>query len=809
VSRLLHPHSPSLRSCRRLVAALGLILSFGLWLTAVSHATSDRFVYSVKGCPCGIGSWGQGQLAEADVGTVANVRTLPITLCCNSTGENWFVSPNGREIAYEHRPSGSLTSSVYITDRSGANQQLILEQGQVFGFDPTGTKLLLGSSVSPCSGICTVNTNGTNLVRIPNATALASFSSDGTRLVWAALGKTKKTEAVDNIFVANADGSGAKQITNFEWRGTPPGVQTESGEQPQWGPGNTIAFVAYTEPKNGGQEVLWKINSDGSGLSKIPNSPPPVSYSVTPTFELNVTGGCEVVTMTFEGTNKQKVSNTCTNGESKEMIVQYRAPSESVKLFDALAARYEPVLRFDTAEEWRPLNIEKFFAEDQHHLCEEGGSCESTPLTSSVDLNKKRKANAYIDVAGTRLSEGGSETTYHSPYAECTASGLRDCDSGPRSAIYYRDAGVFGGYEYIDYWYFYRANYFWESADFHEGDWEGATVAPSLTGDTFDYAAFSQHGKYFAYARSVLRCEDQPDQEGKAPPAGSCGTTGWRVDDLPANGDHANYTTPCSEKTFEGWLIGECRSNNGVAERERGYDGTKQWGNAYSDPSASLLKIPPLGTESWIDWPGKWGSPKLTIEEGDGPASPGNQAFSIECAGLNNEAGCETGPRTSSVRHGQATPWGSVPSPGLTAVSCGNWAGAGIAAVACNPKELRKAVLGGRVGSTPDLQMSVAAAGVTAGGRGIAQFASRQPLHDGSEMRLGGNVTPETEVLVRARAGQRRLLLASFRPGRTAARARAAKASSLRLRLRVVHAADGRLTMYLGGVRAASVERLR
>lgn len=65
------------------------------------------------------------------------------------------------------------------------------------------------------------------------------------------------------------------------------------------------------------------------------------------------------------------------------------------------------------------------------------------------------------------------------------------------------------------------------------GDWEGATVAPSKEGNTFDYAAFSQHGTSYAYLRNVLRCEDAPAES--LPERGSCGPSSTRIDDLVAD----------------------------------------------------------------------------------------------------------------------------------------------------------------------------------------------------------------------------------------------------------------------------------
>ena len=191
---------------------------------------------------------------------------------------------------------------------------------------------------------------------------------------------------------------------------------------------------------------------------------------------------------------------------------------------DSQATNFMPVLRFDSSEEWRPLNVDGFFAEGQHHLCD-AGTC--SLITSTADLNGDRSPSAYVDVAGTDWTQSGDETTFHSPYSNCTSGGLRDCDTGPESAIYYRPDAVYGGYQYIDYWYFYRANYFWQSIDWHEGDWEGVTIAPESSGKTFDYAAFSQHGTYYAYLRDVLRCEDSPS--GPIPSAGTCGTQSNRA----------------------------------------------------------------------------------------------------------------------------------------------------------------------------------------------------------------------------------------------------------------------------------------
>jgi hypothetical protein len=573
-----------------------------------------------------------------------------------------------------------------------------------------------------------------------------SFSPNGTTLAYRG-----ENSSGHFVFTATTSGTNQTQITTGS-----------NGGVPSWSPD--------------GSTILFQTNRKKSGAN----------YDL---YTVLATGGSE----------QPFITDATLSVEDG----RYREPSTTIGFFDYLAISYEPVLRFDSSEKWRPLNIETFFGEKQHHLCE-GNTCETEPLTSSAGLNKNRSPNAYINIAGSLPANGGKPEEYHSPYEECTSSGLRDCDTGPRSAIYYRNPGVYGGYQYIDYWYFYRANYFFENIDFHEGDWEGATVAPSLTGDSFDYAAFSQHGTFYSYLKSVLRCEDKP--AGSLPERGTCGANSKRIDDLVANGDHANYTTPCKQE-----LPTSCQQN-GEGQVETGYDGTKRWGRAYETGTA-LLPMPAVGSTGWTDWPGKWGSPGILPEEGSGPPSPGNQAFKVACASLNNEPGCETGPRTASVNSPlDSIQKGTTKSPGLTAVSCANWAGAGIAAVACNPRELREAVLTGHVGSRGPVAISVTGGqGMSGSGQGISQYAASRPLVRGTDVNVRGRVTSETSVVLRTYdPSHKKVLLATFKlAGAIDGKARVASNHGLTLRLRIRRNRAGRLVLSLGSSRAQHVSVVR
>jgi hypothetical protein len=100
------------------------------------------------------------------------------------------------------------------------------------------------------------------------------------------------------------------------------------------------------------------------------------------------------------------------------------------------------------------------------------------------------------------------------------------------------------GYQYIDYWFFYRYNQGFQDIGNHAGDWESVTVAPATSGQTFEFAEFSEHGNEESFLRDNLECDNNA--------AGSCGTesgssySGQHVMTFPAAGSHANYPQPNS-----------------------------------------------------------------------------------------------------------------------------------------------------------------------------------------------------------------------------------------------------------------------
>lgn len=83
----------------------------------------------------------------------------------------------------------------------------------------------------------------------------ASYSPDGLRIAFI----STKGGATPQIFVANADGSGVRQLT-----------EGSSNASPAWSPdGRKIIFSSNRGKKNEGDYDLWVMNADGSNPQHI------------------------------------------------------------------------------------------------------------------------------------------------------------------------------------------------------------------------------------------------------------------------------------------------------------------------------------------------------------------------------------------------------------------------------------------------------------------------------------------------------------------------------------------------------------
>jgi hypothetical protein len=437
---------------------------------------------------------------------------------------------------------------------------------------------------------------------------------------------------------------------------------------------------------------------------------------------------------------------------------------------EALAQSFRPILRFDSDEWWRPLNVDSFFGETysdgrpiHHQVCRglSAPGIDCTLMTSAATLHDYRNGwNAsdkltwpYIDISDNGLLDG-----YATPDQWCAPGSLLDCDTDAvRTSIYWHvvEPSVIANYRFIDYWFFYRFNDAPLVEFDHEGDWEEVTVAVSpdaANPSTFAFAAFSAHGENWYYLRPTLYCDS-----GSAP--GSCGATQKRVHSFVASGTHANYSQPCPafcEQTDE---------NGDGFLPENPYDGDAFWGA--NDTSDALKPFPPeLGWDvsvpspNWVNWWGWWGiysgdahveSP-AALRTRDAYHHPGAVIFCTE-RWTDDQVNCpEVGEFPRQV--------------GLTvarrASVCVPWAGPGVAVAVCEPDVLRRALREGTVEAAGPVRVhgDGMVQRTLGAGEGIVQLVG-DPLGGSDELHLGRWVEPGALVFVRS-AGTKGAVLRVF-----------------------------------------------
>jgi hypothetical protein len=583
-------------------------------------------------------------------------------------------------------------------------------------------------------------------------------------------------------------------------------IDTAHKETGTWTPGKIKAGIYAVQvhvPDNGAtaEEVTYQVYSGGGGSSSATINQHIGGNHWVPLgdYELKETGAKVVLTnVNSEASGTRDIAYDAVaftfiaNPQSK--------PQE-------LAEQFEPVLKFDSSEKWRPLNLTAFFEEteggepaqyrcipldspDAPAVTGEAAPLEEKPGdyyvlepagpgTIEVDVSRCehvssiaaatawRSEEAYIDIGP--LGHSDEVEDYRSSNSVCVHNEILDCNGGevendPYSASYYTITDS-SGHAFIEYWYFYRYNSFSDSflagGSHHEGDWESVAVAPSADHSHLEYVSFSQHGGWYSYLRSALECADQEDQ--------TCGTEakprGKRVVDFVSNGDHANYSYACSE-TIGVPPYPECGRGDGGALGERGHDGEHSWGHDFD--GEGLLPMPALGAGNWSDWSGHWGATASDTnspwqDPGQGsPESPGAQSMFQQPWG---ECGQDIGENECALpSRAGSRPIAKAAALQRLSGECRTWFGGGVAAVVCDRAMLKQTVRERAFDRPGALRLRLRRAGAqrrarTAAtrvgeARGIAQ-AVGPALRSGDRLVVTGNINRSTVVAVRVLQARR------------------------------------------------------
>jgi TolB protein len=173
------------------------------------------------------------------------------------------------------------TYDIFVADLKGTVTRQLTNQK---GYDaegtvsPDGKKIIFTSTRSGDLELWTMNIDGSEQKQITNTLGYdggAFFSPDSKRIVWRASRPTTPEDqkaykdllkkglvepANLEVFVANADGSDAKQVTSIG----------KANWAPSWHPsGNKIIFASNHKSEKGRQFNLYMVNVDGTGLEQI------------------------------------------------------------------------------------------------------------------------------------------------------------------------------------------------------------------------------------------------------------------------------------------------------------------------------------------------------------------------------------------------------------------------------------------------------------------------------------------------------------------------------------------------------------
>ena len=425
-----------------------------------------------------------------------------------------------------------------------------------------------------------------------------------------------------------------------------------------------------------------------------------------------------------------------------------------------LAQRFRPILRFDSAEPWRPLNVDRFLDEAAlglpQKLCQREirGAERCGPVFGyrefDLAISRRRLAgeNLYVDIAGSRPNG----LDYQSPNQCPRPPPLLDCDHGPGTAIYYDVVGANGRY-YVDYWWFYRYNDFPRLGKAaactgririlcsdHEGDWEGVTVVtPADDANRVEYVDYAAHEGVFRYGAPQLDLGGPDDTHPVV---------------YAAEGTHASYPSPCQTS--------ECQqlARTVIRRPEGRHDGSAPWGRnrdaACAAKPTCLLHLPPAVADgrSWNAFAGVWGRVCEDPTASDCPLAGGPHSPSTQdryrapwCAQTVAVSGQDFDKRETCD---EATPGaGAEAIPGLgTTTDCRTWFGSSAAVVACDPDTLAQALSSDHVSARDTITILVE--GVNQGQTatpGIAQYIAK-PLRAPADLVIRGKVD---EVTVNAR----------------------------------------------------------
>lgn len=203
------------------------------------------------------------------------INLNPIDDLASYSGQSW--SPNGTQLAFISNRSGNAIQNIFLMNADGSNIRSVVENSTnefAASWSPDGQKILFQTirSDSTAQDIYVINIDGSGeqvLINTDMEEQLPVWSPDGTKFAYQA---GHRGRGID-IYVANADGTGAMRLT--DGNGT-------LHASPAWSPdGTQIAFESnrHQPPPTGtrtplAQYEIYVMNQDGSNMRRLTSSQP-------------------------------------------------------------------------------------------------------------------------------------------------------------------------------------------------------------------------------------------------------------------------------------------------------------------------------------------------------------------------------------------------------------------------------------------------------------------------------------------------------------------------------------------------------
>ena len=204
-----------------------------------------------------------------------------ITQLTDGSTPDWFPiwSPNGKQIAFRSDRDGTV-DDLFVMNADGSNVRRLTTNAyvqNVAAWSPNGKQIAFVSYrdyvANPDAGdtdLFVMNADGTGITPLTDNNVddfgdHAGWSPDGKLFVFSRSAPGTNSQTTSEIFVMNANGTNARQLTGLAGN-------VGYNNNPTWSPnGKRIAFNSTRDGMT--NEEVYTMNLDGSDLKRLTNSP--------------------------------------------------------------------------------------------------------------------------------------------------------------------------------------------------------------------------------------------------------------------------------------------------------------------------------------------------------------------------------------------------------------------------------------------------------------------------------------------------------------------------------------------------------